>query len=47
MACQLTLQGNVVVGGLGCGGCDGGGQKTIGLGFACAATLYQAIFGTD
>lgn len=46
MACQLTLQGNVVVGGHGCG-CDGGSQKIQGLSFACPQTLFQGIGGTD
>lgn len=46
--CSLTLSGQIVVGGPGCG-CSGSdlSQKLVGLGFACSGQIYQAIGGTD
>lgn len=46
MSCDLTLQGQIVIGGNGCG-CSGGGvTKVQQLGLACSAS-YQAIESTD
>ncbi len=46
--CSLTLSGQILVGGPGCG-CSGSdlSQKLVGLGFACSGQIYQAIGGTD
>lgn len=48
MTCQLTLQGQLQVGGSGCG-CGSGSvsQRLLGLDFACPGVLYQSIGGTD
>lgn len=48
MTCQLTLNGQIIVGGPnGCGCGDVSSQKVLGLGFACATAIYQAIAGTE
>lgn len=48
MTCALTLSGQIVVGGPnGCGCGDVLSQKILGLGFACASAIFQAIAGTE
>lgn len=47
-SCSVTLTGQLVVGGPGCGGCDTGGSQSMkGLGFACSALYYQAVKSTE
>jgi hypothetical protein len=47
MACQVTLQGAIAVGGGNCGCSGGSSSKVQGLGFACNAATYAAIVSTD